>query len=59
MTFTKYDLQVLEIAAKNYDSLWKEWLVYTNDGTCDPEYITRNVKEFSSLVTRIRNEGRK
>lgn len=59
MTFTKYDLQVLEIAAKNYDSLWKEWLVYANDGTCDPEYITRNVKEFSSLVTRIRNEGRK
>lgn len=59
MTFTKYDLQVLEIASKNYETLWKEWLMYYNDGTCDPEYITRNVTEFSSLVARIMNKGRK
>ncbi len=56
MKFSQRDLIVLETAAINYEAFWKEWLVLVNDGSCSPEHVNRNVKEFSQLVKRIKLE---
>lgn len=55
MKFTTSNLRMLEAVLWNYQTLWEEC---TNKHDENSRYITKNIRDFSDLLKKIKFEER-